>query len=316
MLQDGTYAEYMCRTETKRQIGRPDLQADASIILDSYQLTLSPMTLEDIPKLHELSIGVNWPHRPHDWALLIQLGNGYVARDEIGRVAGSAMWFPMGSHRASVAMVITSPRFQDHGAGSWLMGHILRETGSREKILNATKAAYRLYISLGFTPLKTVFQQNGVAVRVPDAPDTATPMRAEHRDEIVRLDANAYGADRGHIFERLFQVSQGTVIERGGRLVGFALCREFGRGRQMGPVVAETEEDAIALIHPFVKEYKDTFLRMDTRATDGPLRTYLTEAGIVLYDTVTTMTRDFAGAAAFIEKDGPITFGLVNQALG
>jgi hypothetical protein len=76
------------------------------------------------------------------------------------------------------------------------------------------------------------------------------------------------------------------------------------------------KEEAIALIHPHVKEHKDTFLRMDTLASDGPLRTYLTEAGIVLYDTVTTMTRDFTGAASFIEKDGRVTFGLVNQALG
>ncbi|NBB47756.1 GNAT family N-acetyltransferase [Rhizobium sp. CRIBSB] len=287
------------------------MQADLTKALDSYELTCTDMLPDDVPRLHELSIAVNWPHRPKDWELALSLGRGYVARDEIGRVLGSAMWFPMGETLASVGMVITSPRLQDHGAGRWLMQHVLSDTMGRSKVLNATKAAYRLYLSLGFSPRATVFQHNGIASRVPDGPDHALPMLADHAEAIVALDALAYGADRRPVFERLFPVSEGTVILRDGLVSGFALCREFGRGRVIGPVVAETEEDAIALVRPHVIAHKDRFLRMDTRAEDGPLRRFLDEAGIAFYDTVTTMT------LGEVPSGGPVTtFGLVNQALG
>nr|WP_281434986.1 GNAT family N-acetyltransferase [Rhizobium lemnae] len=269
------------------------------------------MLPEDVPRLYELSIAVNWPHRPKDWEMAINLGRGYVARDEIGRVLGSAMWFPMGETLASIGMVITSPRLQDHGAGRWLMQHVLADTRARSKVLNATKAAYRLYLSLGFSSRTSVFQHNGIASKVPDGPDHARPMLADHAQAIVALDALAYGADRRALFERLFPVSEGTVILQDGIVCGFALCREFGRGRVIGPVVAKTEQDAIALIRPHVIAHKDQFLRMDTRAEGGLLRRFLDEAGIAFYDTVTTMT------LGEVPHGGSVTtYGLANQAFG
>ena len=287
------------------------MQAAPTIVLDSYELALSPMTIEDVPLLHELSIGVSWPHRPKDWELLISLGEGFVARDPIGRILGSAMWFPMGDRLAMVGMVITSPRLQDHGAGRWLMHHILDLVGSRGKVLNSTKAAYRLYLSLAFEPRQTVYQHQGMVTALPDGPTSARPLRKEDADAIIALDAAAYGADRSRVFDRILPVSAGTVIERAGHVRGFALCREFGRGHVIGPVVAETEDDAIALIRPHVAAFKGRFLRMDTRAEDGPLRRFLDEAGMTLFDTVTTMTR------GEVPPPRPVTtYGLVNQALG
>ncbi len=70
---------------------------------------------------------------------------------------------------------------------------------------------------------------------------------------------------------------------------GFALCRRFGRGHVLGPVVASSEFEAIALIAPIVAQHREQFLRMDTRVPDGPLRRFLTGHGIAYHDTVTRM---------------------------
>ncbi len=282
-----------------------------TIALDNYELTMAAITPADIPRLYELSIAVNWPHRPADWELLVALGEGVLAQDEIGRVVGSALWFPVGERLASIGMVITSPRLQEHGAGRWLMQHIMARTHNRGKVLNATKAAYRLYLSLGFEPQKTVFQHNGVVTALPDGPDYATPLRLEQHADVVLLDAMAYGANRQPVFDHLLAVSQGTVVERAGRIAGFALCRKFGRGHVLGPVVAETEQDVLALIRPHIAAHLGQFLRLDTRAPEGPLRRFLVDAGIRLHDTVTTMS---LGRVAVPEA--VTTFGLVNQALG
>ena len=109
--------------------------------LDSYELTARPMAMDDIPALHALSIGVQWPHRPEDWAMLIRVGHGVVAEDAIGRVVGSAMWWPMGPDLARIGMVITTPRLQEQGAGRWLMQQIAGPIGARDKVLTATRAA-------------------------------------------------------------------------------------------------------------------------------------------------------------------------------
>ena len=106
-----------------------------TIEIGGYALSCTPMQPEDVPRLHELSVSVSWPHRASDWAFALSLGQGWVARDPIGRVLGSAMWFPLSDAVVSVGMVITSPRLQVNGTGRWLMGRILADTAGRARVL-------------------------------------------------------------------------------------------------------------------------------------------------------------------------------------
>jgi hypothetical protein len=82
---------------------------------------ISAINEVDVMLLHALSIGVGWPHRPKDWDFLRRAGHGIVAVDGIGRVFGSAMWFPHGREFAPIGLVITSPRTQAQALddGSW-----------------------------------------------------------------------------------------------------------------------------------------------------------------------------------------------------
>jgi hypothetical protein len=229
--------------------------------LDSYELTARAMAMDDIPALHALSIGVQWPHRPEDWAMLIRVGEGVVAEDAIGRVVGSAMWWPMGPDFARIGMVITYPRLQEQGGGRWLVHQIAGPIGSRDKVVTATRAALRLCLSLGFRPGPTVFQHQGTVVAAPAAVPGARPMVAADEAAVRALDAAALTAERRAVLDELLAVSDGTVIERDGKVAGFALCRRFGRGHVVGPVVAASEEDALALVAPHVAAHAGRFLR-------------------------------------------------------
>ena len=164
--------------------------------LESYELTARPMRMEDVPALHPLSIGVQWPHRPEDWAMLIRLGQGVVAEDEIGRVVGSAMWWPMGPDLARICMVITTPRLQEQGAARWLMHQIAGPIGARDKVLTATRAALRLYLSLGFRPGLTVHQHQGIVAETPTVVPGARPMMAADEAAVRALDAAAPSGGR------------------------------------------------------------------------------------------------------------------------
>ncbi|WP_353224517.1 GNAT family N-acetyltransferase [Salinisphaera hydrothermalis] len=280
--------------------------------LSAYDLEASPMTQADVPRLHELSVSVSWPHRAEDWAMLLNHGHGIVARDEIGRVVGSAMWFALTPAHAHVGMVITSPRLQSHGTGYWLMQHVFDQVGDASLVLNATRAATRLYISLGFTPVAPVYQHNGIVTRLPDGPDYARSATPADHAALHALDRNAIGADRRMLINDLLASATATVVENNdGTVRGFALCRRFGRGHVVGPLVAENENDAIALVRPHIEAHQGRFLRLDTREDDGVLRRFLVQSGLAHYDTVTRMR----WGALPVEGGPARTMGLVSQAL-
>lgn len=246
------------------------------------------------------------------------LGEGVVALDEIGRLVSSAMLFPMGGDLVHIGMVITAPRLQDQGTGRWLMNEMLARSQGKVRMLNATKEAYRLYLSLGFQTVAQVWQQQGIARALPGARlggMAAGVVRPGHAGDLAAmhvLDRRAFGSDRAAALAYALARSDCLVVEEAGAVQGFALCRPFGRGHLLGPVVARSEEEAVALILPHITARVGQFMRMDTRHGDGPLKAALETSGLVYYDNVTTMS---FGTPP--ERDSLVqTFGLNSHALG
>lgn len=285
--------------------------------LDSFELSLSDIASIDVNMLHALSLGVSWPHRPEDWDMLRHVGEGFAATDGIGRVFGTAMWFSHGTDFATVGMVITSHRLQAQGNGRWLMDQVLDRCGNRNLILNATRAAYQLYVSLGFVPEATVYQCQGeAATRLP----SLRPIDGELRtiseadfDILAALDARAFSADRTRLLHILAQDSSGYSIWRDGALVAYAFRRRFGRGQVIGPIVASNDDDAMQLVSAHLAEVPGQFARVDTRHKEGAFMTFLQESGLRVFDTVTTMSRGRPFLKAKLGE--PSIYGLATQAL-
>lgn len=275
----------------------------------------------ELDRLHALSLSVGWPHRAEDWQFLRNVGRGVVVLDEIGRVQGSAMWFEHGADFATVGMVITSPRLQTLGAAQWLMKRIFDKVGGRDLRLNATRAARRLYLSLDFLPEKTVYQCQGIArLETTGGPTDLRDVRALDPSDIpaaIALDAAGFGVRRAALIEKLFMHSAGYGLFKHDKLNAFALCRPFGRGHVVGPVVAESDADAVAVVRPHVADNSGSFLRIDTHMANGDFAAFLSHIGMTVFDTVLTMSMgkrlaDFAvnGTVA------PVTYALASQTLG
>ncbi len=295
----------------------------SSIQLESFELTMGDIAKADLDALHALSLSVSWPHRAEDWQIVRELGQGIVAHDSIGRVLGSAMLFDFGPYFATIGMVITSPRLQTLGTGRWMMDHIIAQTGSRPLGLNATRSSKRLYQSLGFNAEQVVYQCQGEAIAPPAEllpPGTRLrPIVEADLAEVAALDLAAYGADRTLLLQRLIAISEGLVLVQGDHMVAFALCRRFGRGHVIGPVVAMGDEEAIAVVRPYVAERAGGFLNLDTRQQTGPFPQFLMRSGLAIHDTVTSMSL----RQVWLHGDGrppadgkPLTYGLASQALG
>ncbi|KFF49318.1 hypothetical protein GY26_08785 [Gammaproteobacteria bacterium MFB021] len=284
--------------------------------VDAYLAEARPLDSGDLDHLHQLAVSVFWPHRARDLRLLMSLGQGYLALDEIERVLASGMYFEMGTDFAMIGMMMTAPRLQARGAGRWLLDRILADCAGRDLRLNATRQAYRLYASAGFVPVVTVHQRQGL---VPEAglPEISTvyPVRALQKNDLPALqalDRVAFGAERHAVLGALFAVSEGTLAVRDGAPVGFALIRDFGRGRVIGPVVAQDEAMAMALIAPLIQRHPGQFLRIDTSCDSRVFVDFLNAAGLLEYDTVTQMRLGKQRGG-----DGPVrTFGLAAHTLG
>ncbi|GGE10313.1 N-acetyltransferase [Aureimonas endophytica] len=274
---------------------------------------LRAMEPGDIDAVHALSVEVRWPHRPDDWRFVLEIGHGLVATDEGGRVMGSAMWWPFGEDLATIGMVIVSPRLQGRGTGRRLMREIFAAAGTRTIRLVATAAGQRLYESEGFRASQTITQYQGLA-EPPSLPEDPRVRPAEEADwaAIARLDAEAIGGDRARMLAELKRVGSAVVLGAPGAAPdGFAICRPFGRGRVIGPIVARAPEDAIALAAFFMRAHEAMFLRVDTPEREGAFVDFVEACGLAQVDRVVQMTRGTPPAT------GPArTFGLTNQALG
>ncbi|WP_339467649.1 MULTISPECIES: GNAT family N-acetyltransferase [unclassified Pseudomonas] len=274
--------------------------------------TYRPMTVADLPAAHALSVQLKWPHRLEDWAMLQRVSDGFVVMDG-ERLIGSAFTCPQGDY-ATIGLVIVSNDYQGQGIGRRLMEKALAACDSRTPVLNATLAGAPLYASQGFVEFGRVQQHQGQAL-VPALPDlaegeTCRALNADDHTILLALANAASGLDRREVLRDL-QVEHAVGIERDGQLRGFALLRPFGRGRCIGPVVAENLDQAKHLIAALLAHVPDAFVRIDIPVVCG-LSDWLESAGLKNIDTVAQMALGTPPKAS----QGVYPFALITQAIG
>jgi GNAT superfamily N-acetyltransferase len=269
----------------------------------------------DLDAAHGLSVAVGWPHRLSDWQAIFAIGRGHCAYDAIGRLVGTAMWWPMAPAFATVGMVIVDPGFQGQGLGRRLMQAVMRAARGRTLQLNSTMAGMKLYESEGFRATGTLKQHQGIS-RPPrqwiSASAAVRPSAAEDWAAILKLDRAASRHDREDILRVLTRDATGSICECDGRITGFAFCRSSGRGLVIGPVIATDAATAIDLARPFVAEHAGQFLRVDIPDGSTDFSRVMEECGLHCAGRAVTMIK---GAAPPRGERAKI-FGLVNQAIG
>lgn len=275
-----------------------------------------PMTVEDVAAAHALSVLLKWPHRLEDWAMLQRVAKGFVVEDD-GRQIGTAFACPQGAY-ATIGLVIVSDEYQGQGIGRKLMELALEACTPRTAILNATLAGTALYISQGFVEFGQIHQHQGQAQA--QAADLAAlpvgeqcrPLTAADRVRQLELANAGSGLDRECVLNDLFDVVEHSVgIERDGQLRAFAMLRPFGRGRCIGPVIAENLEQAKHLIAVLLAQVPEAFVRIDIPASSG-LSDWLEAVGLKQVDRVAQMARGTPPRAV----GGVNQFALVTQAIG
>lgn len=275
-------------------------------------IELQPFEPAFLPGALRLSQEMGWPYRLEDWAFAARLGQGLALVRE-HEVIGTAMSWPYGEDFASVGMIIVTASAQGGGNGSRLFDGLLKALDGRNILLNSTDEGMALYQRRGFVPWGQVHQHQGVpatSFRRREG-DGIRPAAVADLPAIQAFDQRATGLSRTSMVAALCGAGNILVLERAGRLAGYAIARRFGRGYVIGPCAAESADDARRLIEAHLVMLQGEFVRLDVYERDG-LSGWLDDIGLKQVGQATAMVK-----GRLPEPDVPATmFALANQSFG
>jgi GNAT superfamily N-acetyltransferase len=209
---------------------------------------VEPLTPDDLPGCMALAVDRTWQAEEHKWRLLFELGTVYGVRDETGAPAGVVVLTRYGDELAAIGMMLVAARYGGQGMGRRIMTHVLAEAGGATVFLNSTDMGRPLYERLGFAAVGTTHTFAG-ELDVPRRAAASRPAEPADLAAIRRLDAQVNGVDRPRLVRFLPGFTeQLRVIERDGRITGYAGGWRNVDGLNIGPVIADRAEDAAALI--------------------------------------------------------------------
>jgi predicted N-acetyltransferase YhbS len=266
--------------------------------------------MADLDRIMELVRAVAWPHRREDIAQFIRLGGGRIAQDEKGgRALATGLWWMFDDTLARIGLVIVAPEAQGRGIGRRLVETLLEDVSPRPIVLLATEAGLPLYEKLGFAAFDRSVQYQGNYTGDPIQDPRISRVAASAIAEISDIDAAAFGALRGDMLRDLAKTGSVAVLTENGQISGYAMARAFGRGTVIGPLVAATEDDALALFRTLARP---GFVRIDCPADASTLIEYLQTAGLEDVGASPVMVR-----GGWTPPGGPARiFGLASHAFG
>jgi GNAT superfamily N-acetyltransferase len=220
-------------------------------------LAARPLTEADIAAALLLSEEAGWNQVAADWRIFVELGSAVGVTREDGRLIATAATLPYGGRFAWISMVLVTTQHRRHGLATWLLRHCIATLLDQGlvPVLDATPAGRTVYLGLDFHDTwslhRLVARATGPAGGDEALPDlTVRPLEPGDWPALAAYDGRVFGADRGpllqHLAERL--PTAALVAERHGKLAGFLLGRDGRVMTQLGPLAAEDDAIARALL--------------------------------------------------------------------
>ena len=222
-------------------------------------VTARPLNDRDLAAALTLSAEAGWNQTAGDWQIFLDLGSAVGVTGADGRLIATAATLPHASRFAWISMVLVTAAQRRQGLARWLLRDCIERLTGRQlvPVLDATPAGRSVYSGIGFRDAWSMRRLVGRAAQAPqEGPAaegvTVRPLDPADWPKIIAYDAAIFGADRGALLRRLAgRLPQAALIaERQGRLAGFLLGRDGRVMNQLGPLVAESDQVARALLAP------------------------------------------------------------------
>lgn len=217
---------------------------------------IAQLRASDIPDAEKLVAEAGWNQRAEDWRIFLDLGTVYAIRNADGRVIATAATLPHEGRFAWISMVLVNAAHRRRGLARHLMRRCMEDltAAGLVPVLDATPAGREVYRALGFEDSWGYRRLMRPAQRAPSPAPVAgidiRPIDDAIWDDLCASDAAAFGASRKNLLGRLRGrlPAADLCALRGGRLAGFMLGRDGRIASHPGPLIAEDDAVAQALL--------------------------------------------------------------------
>jgi GNAT superfamily N-acetyltransferase len=246
-----------------------------------------------------LSVEAGWNQVAADWRLMIEQGSAFGIRAASGEWIATALVLPLGPAISWISMVLVTAPARRQGLGMRLLERCLAEIEHSGVAagLDATEFGRPVYLPLGFRdvyPLSRWRLEPGA--RSPVEPPNGLRVRPAGPSDLPRIvacDTARSGFDRdailGHLRARAPSVAR--VAERAdGSLAGYVLGRDGHAALHIGPIIADDEDIALALLSGAVGQAGQRMI-LDVPDRHQRIRAWLTAQGGIAPRTFMRMLR-------------------------
>jgi GNAT superfamily N-acetyltransferase len=226
-----------------------------------------------------------WNQVAADWDIFRTLGTVFTARAG-NRVVATAATLPYGKF-GWISMVLVAGDHRRQGLGTQLLERCVAalDEKSMVPVLDATPAGRPLYRAMGFQETWSYHRlaRSGITPRRAAEPPAGIVVRAITDADwgaLCAYDAAAFGAERGALLQHLRGRLPAAewIAERNGRIGGFMLGRNGRSASQIGPLAAEDDDVAQALLARALPAIDGT-IYIDVADAKSGVRDWLTDCG-------------------------------------
>jgi GNAT superfamily N-acetyltransferase len=222
-------------------------------------LEIETLTKTDSRDIVSLSERLGWDYSEEEIDLIIKSGYFFGHRSYQGKVISTAAVFPYKTI-ASLGVVMVDPDYRRMGLGTQLVQKCISKVPNIPIMLVATEEGKPLYEKLGFLTVDilnklvaTEYKSNLLFEM-----DRLQSITNDDIEEILRLDKEAFGADRSTFLKlRIQQATYRVMLQnQDGKILGFALGVQTPDILVIGPVVAPDQVFAYHLIDYIARKHK------------------------------------------------------------
>jgi GNAT superfamily N-acetyltransferase len=275
------------------------------------------LALADLPDAEALVAKAGWNQVGADWRIFLDFGTVYAVRDN-SRVIATAATLPYGGS-AWIGMVLVASTHRRRGLATRLLHRCIAEiTGAGlVPVLDATPAGREVYARLGFEDawsfIRLASQRRTIVAPSEPHATIVMPITDSAWPDLCAYDARASGADRSRILARMRGrlPPANLCATREGRIVGCLLGRDGRTASHLGPLIAEDDAAAVALLMEALRRIDGPVL-IDVADAKTAVRQWLEASG---FSPQRPFTRMHLGAGEGADDPGR-TFAVIGPEFG
>jgi GNAT superfamily N-acetyltransferase len=202
-----------------------------------------------------LSTEAGWNQNEADWQFFLSKGIVFGLRDG-DRLVATAALLPYSAGNAWISMVLVTPDWRRRGIATKLVDACLAAATLRGLTLwlDATPAGASVYGPLGFTP---VLQLRRLRLEKPMDTRAAQPLSIGGVETLIARDTSTMGFDRSTLLPEFGSRPGSRIVSDTDSI---ALIRNGRTARQIGPLLADHADQALALVDAITRSESGPWL--------------------------------------------------------